>query len=383
LSANSRWEFHNPTRILFGTGSLREIARQAHGRTLLLSSAGATRRGLTERAASEIGIERVIIHDRVEPNPSLERLDAAIAELRNERIDTIVAVGGGSTIDTGKVLRLALATGRRKTLDLITDGEEEMATMPRRLVAIPTTAGTGSEVTPFATVWDDVARRKLSVGHPVLFPTVAIIDPELAAGLSWEQTLGPGLDAYVQCFEAIWNRNATPITTTFAERGLALVPDALRTLKVSSDSVTARARLAEAAVLSGLAISHTRTALAHSMSYPITAHFGLPHGLACALVMPAVLEFNLEADDGRLAAVSERVGVAPEGLVGSVLDLYRELDVIGATRAFLPSVSLLDPHAAEMLTSERADNNLRPVDVGLVRRILRRTVALFDGEPPA
>jgi alcohol dehydrogenase len=233
-------------------------------------------------------------------------------------------------------------------------------------------------VTPFATVWDARAARKLSVADPRLFPTLALVDATLTLELGWEQTLSSGLDAYVQCFEAICNRNANPVTTAFAERGLAAIPAALRTLRGEPGSLAARASMAEAALLSGLAISHTRTALAHSMSYPITAHFGVPHGLACALVLPAVLEFNLEADDGRLDDAARRTGHQDaEELLGEVVALFRELGVAELAMPYLPGIDALDALAGEMLTPARSDNNLRVAVEADVRALLERTEDLI------
>ena len=290
-----------------------------------------------------------------------------------------MAVGGGSAIDTAKVLSLALGGAGADTRALVNGADARADVEPVPLVAVPTTAGTGSEVTPFATVWDDTEARKLSVAGERVFPRIALVDPTLAASLDWGDTLGPGLDAFAQCFEAIWNTNATPVTTALAERGLTLVPRALRDLHGDAGSMSARERMAEAALLSGLAISQTRTALAHSMSYPLTARLGLPHGLACALVLPAVLEYNLPGDDGRLAAVARAAGLGEAGdLLPWVTALYRELDVGESIRRYVPALGALDELAPEMLLPERADNNLRAVGADAVRGILRRTTALFE-----
>jgi alcohol dehydrogenase len=371
--AAGNWEYRNPTRVVVGPGASSELGARPLGRALLVTSSGATRRGLTERVTGLLDPGSVLVHDRVEPNPTVERLDASITALRGTPIDAIVAVGGGSVIDTAKILGLALATDDAGVRDLV-DGAMPSGAEPVPLVAVPTTAGTGSEVTPFATVWDARAVRKLSVADPRLFPTLALVDATLTLELGWEHTLSSGLDAYVQCLEAICNRNANPVTTAFAERGLAAIPPALRTLRREPGSSEARASMAEGALLSGLAISHTRTALAHSMSYPITAHFGVPHGIACALVLPAVLEFNLEADDGRLAAVARRAGLHDPGeLLREVVALFRELGVAELAAPYLPGFDALDALADEMLTPARSDNNLRVAVEADVRALLERT----------
>ena len=155
-------------------------------------------------------------------------------------------------------------------------------------------------------------------------PTAAVIDPELTTSLPWEVTLSTGLDAYSQCFEAIVNRNRTPLTSAIAEHGLALIPDALRTLRQDPESLPARSAMSVAALCSGLAISVTRTGLAHSMSYPITAHLGVPHGLACGICLPAVLRFNAERDDGSVADLAKRLNlIGPAAVVDSVMRAVR------------------------------------------------------------
>jgi alcohol dehydrogenase len=364
---------------VFGAGRLDELSDYVRGRSLVVTSAGMTDRGVTGRVAELLERDGSAVYDRVQSNPTLAQVETAIATVRNEQVDTIVAVGGGSCLDVGKVLSLALVAPSFALRDLVAGDHPWNDIEPLPLVAVPTTAGTGSEVTPTATLWDGEARRKLSATTPRLFARTALIDPELALSLPWEATLGPGLDAYSQCFEAICNRNATPVTTAFAQRGIRLVPAALRRLRTDPDSIEARAEMAEAALLSGLAISRTRTALAHSMSYPLTAHLGLPHGLACAFALPAVLAFNLETDDGRLADVTAQSGLeGPDALVPALLDLYAELGVADAIRPHVPDIGAVQALVPEMLTAGRADNNIRPADQTDVGGILAVTGAWFQ-----
>ena len=140
--------------------------------------------------------------------------------------------------------------------------------------------------------------------------------------------MSTGLDAYSQCFEAVVNRNRTPLTSAIADHGLVLIPDALRTLSQNPASLPARSAMSLAALCSGLAISVTRTGLAHSMSYPITAHLGVPHGLACGICLPAVLRFNAEQDDGSIADLAKRLNLSgPAAVVDSVLQLFDDLGV--------------------------------------------------------
>jgi alcohol dehydrogenase len=361
------WEFHNPTRIIFGTGSLDRLSSLAAGRALLITSAGHTRRGTTERLRAQYP-DPIVVHDAVTPNPSISALADVGDIARDATPEVVMALGGGSVIDTAKVARLAVTD---RTFDVRTalSGGYAFRSASVPLIAIPTTAGTGSEVTPTATIWDDEARRKHSLADPSLFPSSAVVDPGLASDLDWASTLGPGLDAYAQCFESIWNVNASPVPSRLAMRGLELIPDALRSLRRDLGDSTARTAMAEGALLSGLAISQTRTALAHSLSYPVTAHLGLAHGLACALFLPAVLAFNLEGHHGE----------STPDLVGDVRSLFDELEVAAAIRAQIGGSPDLQSLADEMLTTERSGNNPRPVQRQDVRDIVSMTERWLAG----
>ena len=364
------WTSSSPVRLLVGAGRVNELPTIVAGRTLIVSTRGATQRGLSARVADGIGPD-VLIHDNVRSNPTISDIDHAIDLYRDDQFDWIVGLGGGSVIDVAKVLSVALADRSRQLGSWFPTSSAWSDVRPIPMVAVPTTAGTGSEVTPFATVWDAVTKRKHSVGTPRMFATAAVVDPELTASLPWGVTLSTGLDAYSQCFEAILNRNRTPLTSAIAEHGLALIPDALRTLRQDPESLPARSAMSLAALCSGLAISVTRTGLAHSMSYPITAHLGVPHGLACGICLPAVLRFNAEHDDGSMAALAKRFNlIGPTAVVDSVMDLFDDLGVREAARSLIDDGSPLKPLAAEMLTTERAGNNPRPAGADDISRLI-------------
>jgi phosphonate metabolism-associated iron-containing alcohol dehydrogenase len=380
--ASGPWEQHNPVRILFGSGRLEDLPRLVQGApVLVVTTRGATARGLTDRVSALLGSP--LIHDEVESNPSLDSVERAIGTWVDAGIRQLVAVGGGSAMDVAKVLSLGLADRSVIVPGLIEPDHPWASVRPLPLVTIPTTAGTGAEVTPFATVWDSRERKKHSVGGQHLHPTAAIVDPELTVSLPWAETLSTGLDAYSQCFEAVCSRDASPISTLFAERGIHLVPDALRALRHSPTSLDARTAMAEAALLSGLAISQTKTGLAHSMSYPITAHLGVPHGLACALSLPGVLAYNSELDDGRMAGLSERLGLASaDSLAPTVVQLFRDVGAPETLRSLVGNMDAVRALADEMLTPGRADANFIPVDAATIGRVLEHTADWLGSEGP-
>jgi alcohol dehydrogenase len=315
------WRYHNPVDITFGPGALGRIGEALAGRSYALVTYGnapfeAVRARITELA----GAPSLTVDD-VKSNPNFETLEHSCARFAavDPPPEVIVALGGGSVIDTAKVLAAArgdfaqvrhyLETGR---------GGDTLGAIP--IVAVPTTAGTGSEVTYWATVWDLEGGRKCSLARPSVYPQHALVDPELMLGLPRAVTISSGLDALSHALESLWNHNANPMSTEFAVPAARELLMTLPLLAEDLENLELRGRVAEAALTAGLASSNTRTALAHELSYPITLHHGVPHGIACSFSLPLVLRAvagesrtcdtalkrvfgaNLEAGAGRLEA---------------------------------------------------------------------------------
>lgn len=355
--------FCNPVRIVFGAGSLSCLSKLTWGRrAILLTTAGFTRRGVTERIIELTGKAVVEIIDDVEPNPDIEALEQTSQRLHGICPDVIVAVGGGSVIDTAKVMNAMLATeGAVLSLRAHFDNNQgELNGVGIPVIAVPTTAGTGSEVTPFATVWDQRKRMKYSLAGPQLFPEVALMDPCMTISLSRDMTIMSGLDAVSHALESVWNYNATHMTIMYATEALRLAIPTLGAVVSDLDDLKLRARMLLASTYAGLAISNTRTALAHSISYPLTMHCGVPHGLACSFTLPAILRFNLEVDDGRMHDLALALGLrSAEALYLRIRRFLDELGVDKMLMEYVPNVEELLNLTQEMLTPERASNNLR------------------------
>ncbi len=415
MSGPESWTFHHPVAIHYGVDCWRGAGERGAGRNwLLLTTAGMVRRGTAERIrAGWGGAGRLTVCGRAEANPEVGAVESVAGDLRVEGFDGIVALGGGSTIDTAKALAVLLPGGG-ELREILRGAVPVVAERVLPVWAVPTTAGAGSEATPFATVWDGEARRKLSLHSPAIFPRMALLDPELTADLPREVGVATGLDALAQALESIWNGRANPMTTALATRSAALVLGALPGWAAGRTPAAAqRGDLLWGSTLAGMAISHTRTALAHSMSYPLTAHFGVPHGLACGFTLPAILDFNVAADDGRLARLATAIGCGDlAGLRARLVGLLGALGVdellSGRGLALLCHVPLkkapqksvtqwvtlpmriqaptdlrlntvmldgekMERVAAEMILPGRADNNLRPATLDDARGILRAT----------
>ena len=246
------------------------------------------------------------MEDRIEPNPDVSYLRAMYERFWRDHSDceAIVAVGGGSAIDTAKALMVGTASGRfEELIALLTKGTPFRPHRVKTLIAVPTTAGTGSEVTPWATIWDRAAGQKHSLHLPETWPETAIVDPDLMLTLPNSVTVQSGLDALSHALESIWNVNANPISDTFAVAAAREVMATLPALIDKPNDAQLRAQMALAALKAGLAFSNTKTALAHSISYEMTLRFGLPHGIACSFTLPMVLERAIGVDAGRDAVL--------------------------------------------------------------------------------
>lgn len=358
------WAYHNPVRIHAGRGKFDQLGAQlAPGLWLLVTTAGATRRGLTARLQQQLGDDHaLLVCDSITPNPTLDELDSLTAAHAGKSIVGIVSVGGGSALDAAKVLSVTLLACQDTPLArCFRDGAAQSWSARLPVVAVPTTSGTGSEVTPFATVWDDVRKKKYSVAGDLLFPVLAVLDPGLTLTLPARETLYTALDATSHALESLWNRNRTPISEAFAWQALQLVVEHLPVVLDAPDNLDAREGMQRASLLAGLAISQTRTALAHSISYPLTSRYQVPHGLACSFTLRAILEQYLT---GHLRDSERALLVRVHQMLGD-LDLPHEL------QQYLGAEDVL-ALAGEMHTPERAGNLAIHVDV---EQILRQSVS--------
>lgn len=318
------WTYHNPVHITAGNGSLQQLPALLAGRNCLLVTFPEARSlGLVQRVQSLIGAQLQGVVDCVQPNPDVQWLAPLYDQVQRDHGDVpcIVALGGGSAIDCAKALLCATPSGRLDALlALLEQGGPLPAGPHKALIAIPTTAGTGSEVTPWATLWDQAAGRKHSLHQDCTWPEAAIIDAELMVSLPAGATLAAGLDALSHALESIWNVHRNPVSMALAVQSARSTLATLPQLMQQPDSLALRAAMAQAALLAGLAFSNTKTALAHSLSYDLTLRHGVPHGIACSFSLPLVLEMALGVDDIADAAL---LSIFDAGSAGAALDRLR------------------------------------------------------------
>ena len=303
------WNYQNPVSINFGEGIFDKIHQFIGGRNYaLITYSDDQFTSYTRSLIKTSGKPALLIND-IAPNPDFELLSEQAklySEIKNKP-EVIVALGGGSVIDSAKVFSAA-ANGFENIKNFLETkkGGEDLSSTP--IIAVPSTSGTGSEVTCWATIWDKKNSRKYSLAHEKLFPEVALIDPKLMMGKSYELTLVTALDALSHALESIWNINANTISANHATFAAKSILKILPTLLNDLTNINLRTEMASASLSAGLAFSSTKTAIAHNLSYPITLGWGVPHGIACSFTLPTILQSVVSIGGFREESLKEIFG---------------------------------------------------------------------------
>lgn len=367
--------FHFPGRLIVADGAsarLGETLPAAAENILFITDAGLTRLGLYDPALLSLrqAGKRVIIFDAVEPDPSLTTLEAAIDLARLEKIDAVIGFGGGSSLDVAKLTALVAGSGE----PLSGCWGVNQAKGPRLpLILMPTTAGTGSEVTPVAiiTVSDD---EKRGVSSPLILPDSAVLDAQLTLGLPASITAATGIDAMVHAIEAYAsvNPNNNPVSRLLAREALRLLGGNIEAAVKTPGDIAARRAMLYGSMLAGMAFANSPVAAVHALAYPIGSLFHVPHGLSNALVLAHVLAFNsasaahiyseIAADPfpelGAIPDPDERCAHFITQLVALMVTLGMPVHLrdVGVTEADLPAMAI-----AAMKQTRLLVNNPRPV----------------------
>lgn len=295
--------YHNPVHVEFGPGvfETKVSAEFEDSRVTIITTRGTRKRFLDDYLARN-ALEPLAIVDGCIENPTFDSCRNLHAEIDFDRTTRFVAIGGGSVLDTAKAISLFDSTRSFVPVEqAIRSGEgiERFEIVP--LVAIPTTAGTGSEVTCWGSIWDEEELKKYSISNDRLYPIRAYCDPKLTLSLPLPTTLATALDALSHSFESIWNRNSSEKTRQHALESIDLILTHLAPLGRDLDNLELRTQIMSAALHAGLAFSNTKTSVAHALSYYLTLRKKIPHGLACSFSLPHILKVYLaETDDSVL-----------------------------------------------------------------------------------
>lgn len=304
---NNTFEYVNPVRIVYGQNCLTKLKGFVNNRrTLLLTTRGFSQRGMTETIQQLIDTPMTVI-DTITPNPTIHDIAELHSSINLQEIDVIVALGGGSVIDTAKVLSVITAEQNFSSVEKLIKGERATSYTLCPIISIPTTSGSSSELTPWATVWDPQLEKKYSLHLKNLWCESALYDPMLTLSLSRELTIQTALDAMSHAFESLWNKNANPISCEHALQAIQIIWDILPKLADDLSNVDYRERIMYASIKSGLAFSNTQTAIAHAISYSLTLKRGIPHGIACSITLPFIIETVFEQKNVLQPEVREKL----------------------------------------------------------------------------
>ena len=320
--------------------------------------------GITESIEAMCSANKGVWIDHVTTNPTQKDILDAFSKIGDFRLEEIIAIGGGSSIDMGKAISTFrfLSNPAPDSIEGITRAIKEGTYHEKHtmipLIAIPTTAGTGSEVTHWATIWDVNKQSKFSIDDPTLAPAKALIIPELTLSLPVKLTLSTGLDALCHASEAFWAKQSNLLVRMISSRAVEVIMDTLPKVLKDPKNLKLREEMACGAMLAGISFAQTHTTACHSLSYPVTMSYGVPHGLACAIFLNEVAEINRPAieDAEMLFDIYEKHGGIKQWMEETcegIADLR--------LRAYGVGHEDLDELVKRTFTKGRMDNN--PLDI--------------------
>ncbi|SHN51369.1 iron-containing alcohol dehydrogenase [Desulfovibrio litoralis] len=309
--------FQTTTRTIMGPGAIKNIVAEAKRlggtKAMIITDPGLVKTGIVNELESllnkgNIGFSRF---DSVEADPSYETAITAAEQVKKDGADIIIGIGGGSAQDIAKVSSI-LVTNKGPISEYF--GIDLVPNPGMKLILIPTTAGTGSEVTPIAILSDHKEKLKKGIVSMHLFPSTALLDPLLTVGLPPHVTAATGMDALIHAIEAFTSKNATDMTDMLAIQAIKLINKNIRTAYANGENLEAREGMLEGSMLAGMAFANAGVTAVHAFAYPIGAEFHIPHGVANSIMLVPVMEFNMLGNLEKFARLAEILGEKTQGL---------------------------------------------------------------------
>lgn len=331
--------YYIPMLNLIGRGAVREIGKEAKillgRRALVVASQGGVGEAQAGEAAAILQTEGIVatLFCEAVPNPTVDVVTRGVARYREENCDMIVAIGGGSAIDSAKVIGIVANNGG--TVRDYEGVNRSTRPMPP-FIAVATTAGTGSEVTQYAVISDEADHSKFVIEDWHMTPNVSVNDPELMLSMPPQLTAATGMDALSHAVEAYVSKNASPVTDAKAYKAVELIAASLRKAVADGDDIDAREDMCYASFLAGTAFNNAGLGLLHALSHPVGGMYNLPHGLINAMLLPAVVKFNMDLSLDKYASLAVAMGVGKpwhselencDSLLRALRLLCRDLDL--------------------------------------------------------
>ncbi|WP_421133325.1 iron-containing alcohol dehydrogenase family protein [Alteromonas sp. A079] len=373
-------QFKSANTLLTGHGALsalpEHLALLGVSRPAIITDKGVSSSGILRFVTTLLAEPAVLIIDDIPPEPEVSIIDVKRRQLAEHNVDGIIAVGGGSAIDSAKVL--AATYGFNGELQsLFGEGLVPPRTLP--LVAIPTTAGTGSEVTNIAILSDEKAQLKKGIVSPYLLPDVAIVAPEMTVTCPSHITAASGVDAFVHGLEAFISVNASPITDALAIKAMRLIYHALPLAYSDGNNIEAREDMATGSLMAGLAFGNAGVGAVHALAYPLGGRYHLSHGMSNAVMLPHVMRVNAPSCEAKLLEVAAALGINKtdrnatiNALLDAIEQLCRTVDIPASLRAFdIPEEDITQLAKDASNVTRLLRNNPRVLSVDDIEAIYR------------
>ncbi|MEK1870794.1 MAG: iron-containing alcohol dehydrogenase [Ensifer adhaerens] len=381
MTITANWSY--PTSIKFGAGRIKELADHCKAvgmkKPLLITDRGLAPMAITQNALDILeaaGLGRAIFAN-VDPNPNDINLAAGVKAFKDGGHDGVVAFGGGSGLDLGKCVAF-MAGQSRPVWDFEDIGDwwtrasvEGIAP----IIAVPTTAGTGSEVGRASVITNSASHVKKVIFHPKFLPAVTICDPELTVGMPKVITAGTGMDAFAHCLEAYSSPFYHPMSAGIALEGMRLVKEYLPRAYKDGTDIEARANMMSAAAMGAVAFQKVLGAI-HSLSHPVGAIYNTHHGMTNAVVMPPVLRFNRPAIEDRIVRAAAYLGISGgfDGFYDYVLKLREELGVPDKLAALGVGTDRIDEMSEMAIVDPTAGGNPVELTLDAAKKLFRECI---------
>jgi len=371
-----------PGKIIFGVGALDTLGDEANRlavrRALIITDPGVYQAGLVDPVKERLSGAKLSVDvcAEAEPEPTFTRLNALAEKFRTSKYDLLVGIGGGSSLDTAKALSILLAHGGDGQ-DYV--GIDKIPGYGIPIFALPTTAGTGSEITQNAIFGDPEKQLKMGMVSIYLIPRLALVDPTLTYGCPPKVTAASGLDALIHAVECYTGNKANTFSDATALKAMELIAGNLRQAVKNGSDNEARNCMAEGSLLAGITLANAGTAAVHALAYPLGARFHVPHGVANGVLFPYVTEFNLSANLPKYAIVARMLGVETDGLspqeaaekgAEAIKALAKDIGIPLHLRDLgVPQEALEGMAVATMDVTRLLANNPKPLTLDEVRQI--------------
>jgi len=380
------YQFQTAQNIVAGPNSLQLLGEKLSllgvkvSSALIITQPPMVDMGYVEQIVSQLEAKGVSVHTNTNilPEPTLENIEQVFEATASKDYDVLIGIGGGSVLDTTKILSV-LKTNDASVEQLL--GTDLVANSGVPTILIPTTSGTGAEVTPNAIVTLPDQELKVGIVSKYLLPTLVILDPVLTLKLPKPITAATGMDAFTHSLESFISTKANPISDMFALESIRLISSSIVEAYQNGESIEAREKMLVGSMYGGMALTSAGTAAVHALAYPLGGKYKIPHGVANSMLLPHVMKYNMDAITDRLALVAEPMGISTHGLSNSqlaekvvkkivewtnVLEIPQDLKNYGVKEEELPEISVSASQVTRLL-----NNNPKKLSVADIEAIYR------------